>query len=248
MTHQLSPALKVALGTGLVVLLILAATSACTTPPPSTVVIDVTATPTITPTPTSTPLPTNTPTPTLIPTPTVTPTPPPSSVLLETMNYQPQTYNNCGPCSIAIILGHYDHWITQYQVNEQVAAGPSVCDIADHVSQYGLQARAYECPPSRDPVRLLLANGIPVIANQLLEIGSDIGHYRVVKGYDDVAQEFISDDPLQSKGPDYHISYSIFTGLSRHGAIIPVYPPEMDLLVQSLMREMGAREIVYCPP
>lgn len=164
------------------------------------------------------------------------------------MNYQAQTYNNCGPASIAIILGHYDHWITQHKVNEQVPPGPSACMIADYMPQYGLKARVYESPPSTDPIRLLLANGIPVIANQLLESASDIGHYRVIKGYDDTAREFISDDPLQKKGPDFRINYNVFARYSTPGAFIPVYPPEMDRLVRSLMRDLRMTEVFYCPP
>jgi ABC-type bacteriocin/lantibiotic exporter with double-glycine peptidase domain len=164
------------------------------------------------------------------------------------MNYQAQTLNNCGPASIAIVLGYYDHWITQHKVNEQVPPGPSPCDIVDYMPQYELMARAYECPPSRDPTRQLLANGIPVIANQQLEIGSDIGHYRVIRGYDDASREFVSDDPLQRKGPGFRIAYDTFSRLSGHGAVIAVYPPEMDALVQSLMGDLGMSEIVYCPP
>jgi ABC-type bacteriocin/lantibiotic exporter with double-glycine peptidase domain len=169
-------------------------------------------------------------------------------VLLEPMNYQAQTWNNCGPASIAIVLGYYDHWITQRRVNEQVPPGPSPCDIADYVTQYDLMARPYESPPSVGPIRLLLANGIPVIANQLLESGSDIGHYRVVKGYDDASREFITDDPLQRKGPEFQLAYDVCARLSNHGAFVPIYPPEKDSLVRSLMKELRVREIFYCPP
>ncbi len=205
-----------------------------------------TATPTRTATPTSTAPPTATPT--HLPTPTLTPTPPPRRVMLEPMNYQMQTYNNCGPASVAIILGYYDHWITQHQVNEELEAGCSPCALADYVDQYGLAARVYEPPPSQDMTRFLLANDIPVIALHQLEIGSDIGHYRVIKGYDDDTREFISDDPLRVKGADSRISYNAFIGMSRHGVFIPVYLPEKDALVQALMEELHAREVLECPP
>ena len=46
--------------------------------------------------------------------------------------------------------------------------------------------------------------------------------------------EFISDDSLQSKGPDFRIDYDTFAKLSRHGAFIAIYPPEMDAQVQSM--------------
>jgi hypothetical protein len=163
------------------------------------------------------------------------------------MNYQPQSLNNCGPTSIAILLGYYDHWITQHTVNEHVPPGPSPCDIVDYVPQYQLKARAYYSPLPRDPIRHLLANRIPVIVGQLLSVSSDIGHYRVIKGYDDVTGEFISDDPLQSKGSDYRISYDVFTMLSTN-SFIPVYPPEMDPLVRSLMQDFRTYEITHCPP
>lgn len=252
MTHRLALNGKTVLAIVGAALLILVTSAACAAPTPTlspTATFEPTATPTQTPAPTETPTPTptNTPTPTSTYTPTPTPTPPPSSVLLEPMNYQPQTFNNCGPASIAILLGYYDHWITQHTVNEQVSPGPSPCDIVDYMPQYQLKARAYRSSSPRDPVRHLLANGIPVIIGQLLSVDSDIGHYRVIKGYDDVTQEFISDDPLQSQGPDLHIPYATFARLSTN-SIIPVYPPEMDPLVRSLMREFRTREIFYCPP
>jgi ABC-type bacteriocin/lantibiotic exporter with double-glycine peptidase domain len=157
------------------------------------------------------------------------------------MNYQRQTFNNCGPASVAILLGYYDHQVTQQEVNEHLPAG-SVEDLLSYLSEYQLTARGYDSPPSREAVRHLLANRIPVIVNQWLFIDSDLRHYRVIKGYDDVSREFISDDPLQ--GADLRIGYDVFIKLSRPGEIIPVYPPEMDALVQSLMGELGMHE---CP-
>ncbi len=240
--------------------LVLAVGTACapsalpvTTPSP-TIPLEPTVTlaPTETLEPTSTPMPTVTPTPTPTPTPRPTPTPLPDNVLLGPMNYQPQTYNNCGPCSIAILLGYYDHWITQHEVNEYVAAGPALCDFVDYVPQYQLMARVYQPPASRDQnlllaVRRLLANRVPVIVIQRLEPDSTIGHYRVIRGYDDVTETFISDDPLQSKGPEYHIPYAVFDEISDPGGVIPIYPPRIDGLVQSLMGETDMWEILCNP-
>lgn len=241
-------------------LLVLTADAACapsaspTAMPSPTATIEPTATsmPTDTPAPTATPTPTLTPTPTPTSTPRPTPTPLPDSALLGPMNYQPQTYNNCGPCSIAILLGYYDHWITQHDVNEYVSAGPALCDFADYVPQYQLMARAYQPSSSHDQnlllaIRRLLANRVPVIVIQRLEPDSSIGHYRVIRGYDDVTEEFISDDPLQSKGPEYRIPYDVFDEISDPGGVIPIYPARMDGLVQSLMGESDMWEILCNP-
>jgi glutamine amidotransferase-like uncharacterized protein len=59
---------------------------------------------------------TATPTPAPTPVLTATPTPLPTSVLLEPMNHPAQTYNNCGPTSVAITLGYYDQWVTQQEI------------------------------------------------------------------------------------------------------------------------------------
>ena len=242
MTCQLSLILKTGPKAILAISLILTVSTACAIPHPVPTPFP-TATPMPEPTATPTPLPTATPTATPIPTPTVTPTPLPEAILLEPMNYQWQTLNNCGPASLAILLGYYDHWVTQHETSTL-----HPCDLAEYLSQYQLMARTYPAP-SRDAVRLLLANHIPVIVGQRLSSGRDIGHFRVIRGYDDISREFIVDDPLRSIGPDFHMTYGTFIRLSgQGGSMILVYPPEMDSLVRSLMRSRGRGEVLYvCP-
>jgi hypothetical protein len=202
--------------------------------------------PTATATSTPTPVPTFTSTPTLTPTPTSVPTSLPRAVLLEPMNHQQQTLNNCGPTSVAILLGYYNHWVTQREVAEESAHVSYPCFAPYYVSRHGLMARVYRFPVDRElrlqTVRLMLANGIPVLVVQRLSRGSDISHWRVIQGYDDATNEFVSDDPLL--GADYRIPYGVFVDLlggSAAGFVIPVYPPEMDPFVRSIMRETCAR-------
>jgi hypothetical protein len=123
-------------------------------------------------------------------------------------------------------------------VNEQVRPGRLPCEIAGYVAQYGLRPRPYESPPFVEPLRFLLANGIAVIVNQLLESGSDIAHYRVVKRYDDASQEYVTDDPLQRKGSDICLGYDESAKFSNHGAFVPVYRPEKASLVRSSMKKL----------
>jgi len=158
------------------------------------------------------------------------------------MNHQWQTYNNCGPASVAIVLAYYGHWVTQKDVNEVMPGG--LANLEEYLSRYLLMARAYAVSsgsPSRTPVRQLLANRIPVIVGQRLSVEENTGHFRVVRGYDDASGEFILDDPLLS--PDLHIDYDTFSRLSFRGNIVPVYPPDKDLLVKSLMKNLGMREV-----
>ena len=156
------------------------------------------------------------------------------------MNYQRQGFNNCGPTSVAILLGYYGHQVTQHDVNQEIPAG-SLANLDAYLVQYELMTRAYRTSPSRDAVRLLLAQHVPVIANQwLTREDKEIRHYRVIRGYDDATQEFIVDDPLL--GADMHITYADFIWLSSPGHILPIYPPELDPLVRTLMSELHMRE------
>jgi hypothetical protein len=162
------------------------------------------------------------------------------------MNHQAQTLNNCGPASLAILLGHYGIQVSQYEVQEWAATRPSPCYLSWYVADKGLGAEIYRFPLSRESrltvVRTLLAHGMPLIVLQPLELGSDISHYRVMKGYDDVTEEFISDDPLL--GQDHRLRYDTFARLlNRAGALfVPVFAPEQEPLVTSLAKQMYARQ------
>lgn len=184
------------------------------------------------------------------------------------MNHQAQTPFNCGPASVAILLGYYDRWVTQQVVNELLPARPGPCRIVHYISaQYGenakkpsryqvintaLAARMYHLPLSAAdralPIRALLANGIPAIVLQELSSDSDVSHYRVIKGYDDAAGVFIADDPLL--GADHRIPYDTFAQLSSgppSGRIfVTIHPAEMDAAVESLMADLGVRKVYIC--
>ncbi len=191
---------------------------------------------------TFTPVPTDTPTVTLTPTPTHTPTSLPAGVLLEPMNHQWQTLNNCGPASIAILLGYYGHQVTQHEVKEQLSNG--FADVEHYVAQYQLTVRTYRTSRLSSPykpVRRLLANDIPVIALQRLSTERNIGHFRVIRGYDDASGEFISDDPLI--GEYMRIPYDTFARFSYSGNITAIYPADKDSLVQSLVKDLRMTEL-----
>jgi hypothetical protein len=165
------------------------------------------------------------------------------------MHHQAQTLNNCGPASVASVLGYYGYQVGQATLNQeglQVFTLPP--DLAGHIarSRYRVLARAYAFPEDGRSalavMRYLLANEIPAIVLQRLAPDESIAHYRVIQGYDDAAGEFIADDPLL--GPHHRIAYATFLALLEDchptPAIIPVYPTSKDDFVQALMASWGA--------
>ncbi|MBN2499355.1 MAG: C39 family peptidase [Anaerolineales bacterium] len=243
---------------------LICALSACAQPTPIVQVVEITATPqppiiiTATREPTATA--TQTLIPTLTPTVTLTPTPLPATTFLQPMNHQYQTQNNCGPASVAIVLGYFDIWMTQAEVNQEgLSQFPHPCLVRNYiVENYDLEVRlfrysAYAEIGKEIPIQRLLAEGIPVIVYQELSSEDDIIHYRVMRGYNEYRTEVISADPMY--GPMYNISYADFgnfyTGLSgRDRIFLPVYRPEQDDLVERLMAELGndVVEITSCAP
>ncbi len=157
--------------------------------------------PTISPTPT--PWPTNTPTetPTPTPTPTATPTPlafqpPQPGVLLTGIRHEWQTWNNCGPATIAMNLSYFGSAIDQAQAGAVLRLSEDDKNVSPYELVAYAQAQGYVSQRlvngSTDLARTLLSNGIPVLVETWHEDAPDdgLGHYRLLVGYDDATQEW----------------------------------------------------------
>jgi hypothetical protein len=139
-------------------------------------------------------------------------------------------------------MGYYDVWFDQHDYDVAMDS------LQGFLSPYGLTARNYSIQyavvPMHDVVRWLLAEGIPLIVGQSLSVDDNTWHYRVAYGYDDAAQEIITDDPLL--GPNLRLSYESFDRLSKLvGQVIPVYPSDKDELIADTMRRWQMKRIEY---
>ncbi len=132
-----------------------------------------------------------------------------------------QTFNNCGPASLSMAFSHYGVTKSQAELGQalrpfQVSNGDND-DKSVTLSEMAALAEASGFVPYHRPggnaelMKRMIAAGWPVITRTWLKPGEDIGHYRVVKGYDETTQEFIQDDSLQGK--DLLYSYQEFDRL-----------------------------------
>jgi tetratricopeptide (TPR) repeat protein len=219
------------------------APAATPSPQPAPPTATATGTPTALPSPTLT----ATPTATAIPTPTSTPSPTPllalpSQVYLEDMPHEYQKLNNCGPVSLAASANFFGIQITQFDAAAVVKGSPedrnvSPEEMIDYLHSLGLGA-VYRVNGDQEVMRRLLANDLPVIVHQWLVRPQDgvlVGHYRVLRGYDTQAGEFIANDPYT--GPRLSIPYAQFDEWWRpfDRGYIPVYRPEQEALVASIL-------------
>jgi tetratricopeptide (TPR) repeat protein len=157
----------------------------------------------------------NTPT----PTPSLAPLPP--SKLLNNDYHIFQSFNNCGPAALSMALSYYDIRVSQGELGQSLRPYQNALGDNDDKSvtlaELATKAKEYNLVPFHRPngtpeiLKYFLAHDMPVITRTWLKTDDDIGHYRVVKGYDDTRQEFVQDDSLQGK--NIHYPYEEFNEL-----------------------------------
>ncbi len=120
-----------------------------------------------------------------------------------------QTFNNCGPASLSMVLSYFGINETQAKLGQDLR--PYQNPIGDNddksvtLEEMADKAREYDLVSYHRPngdiekIKLFITYDIPVIARTWTKVNEDIGHYRVVKGYDDTNSQIIQDDSLQNK-------------------------------------------------
>lgn len=154
--------------------------------------------------------------PAVLPSPTSPPIPP--QKILSTDYHIFQTFNNCGPAALSMALRFYRVVVNQQELGQalrpyQIPGGNNddksvtLKELAEKSKDYGFIP--YHRPMGNpEQVVKFIANDIPVIARTWTKPTEDIGHYRVIKGYDETLGIFIQDDSLQNKNLEY--SYEDF--------------------------------------
>ena len=191
------------------------------------------------------PIATSTPSPSPIPTPSPTPIPLPTSKILENDYHVFQTFNNCGPAALSMALSYYGITKSQLELGQDLRPYQNPSGFNDDKSvtldELADKAKEYNLIPFHRPggtielIKQCIASGIPVMTRTLLNENIDIGHYRVIKGYDDAKQEFIQDDSLQ--GHNLLYSYALFLRLWKmfDYEYLILVPPEKEHIAQSIL-------------
>lgn len=157
-------------------------------------------------------------TPNISPSPTIVLQTPSAQKILENDYHIFQSFNNCGPASLSMALSYYG--ITESQETLGQALRPYQVPGGDNddksvtLEELAEKSKDYGFIPFHRPggnpelIKLFITYDIPVITRTWLSADEDIGHYRVVKGYDDTTNQVIQDDSLQGKNLTY--SYDAF--------------------------------------
>ncbi|MEA3374707.1 MAG: C39 family peptidase [Chloroflexota bacterium] len=177
-----------------------------------------TETPSPSPSPTQTPPPTDMPPATDTPHPTDTPAPSPTAsptpraaFSLAGVRHDHQRWNNCGPTTLAMALSYWDRDETQMDIAPVLKPDPedknvSPWEMATYARDLGLGATV-RVNGTLDRLKTLVRAGFPVLVEtwHVRDARDQLGHYRLIVGYDDAAQHFLTYDSLN--GPDVTVGY-----------------------------------------
>lgn len=195
-------------------------------------------------------------TPAANPTPIPTPSPLPQSQLLANGTHTFQSFNNCGPASLSMTLSYYDINRSQAEIGNRLRPTQNPQGINDDKSvtlaemaayaQEELQLYTFTSPLGDvQLIQDLLAEDIPVVTRTLLEMESDIGHYRIIVGYDQDRQVLIQDDSLQ--GNDLEYSYQEFEQLWQPFLyeFMVVVPEDKQEIAQEILTDYQNQDAVW---
>ena len=143
-------------------------------------------------------------------TPRVTPQSPkvPPNIQLTGLTHMWQTWNNCGPATLAMNLSYFGRKTSQSDVAASIRPNKedknvSPDELAAFARAQGMHAIA-RVNGDAHRLRQLLAIGIPVLVETWHEPkpNDGMGHYRLLTGYDDAVRVWIAYDSYDATGVD----------------------------------------------
>lgn len=158
-----------------------------------------------------------------------------------------QTFNNCGPAALSMALSYYGIKVSQQELGQALrpyqVPGGNNDDKSVTLEEVANQAKKYDLIPFLRPngnielIKKFIANDIPVITRTWLKPNDDIGHYRIVKGYDDSKGILIQDDSLQGKNLKY--TYTDFNNLWKkfNYEYLVLVPAEKQQLAEAILAD-----------
>ena len=210
-------------------------TTSVSTGAPSSIPIQAAPTPippTVAPTPKPAPAPSSTP--------SVAIKPAADKVLLDPMAWESQKWNNCAPMSALMAMSYFGVKKTQaecaavlHPIAEDKNTSPA--EIVDFITKNGLKTMVVE-NGSVDTVKKLLSNGIPVITQTFSHPNEDVGHWRVMRGYDTSKGTIILNDALMDRPavPIDNATADDFWNAFDH-RMLPVYTAKLEPMVKAIL-------------
>lgn len=165
--------------------------------------------------------------------------------LLDNPRHVYQTFNNCGPATLSMMLSWYGINVSQGELGNRMRPYQNpqgdnddktifTYEFVDWAKEYDMQALG-RVNGDIELLKKFTANGIPVVVKTWLNPGEDIGHFRVIRGFDEEKGVIIQDDSYH--GPNKRIPYYDFLTMWQpfNYNYMVVYEPEMQGKVEAIV-------------
>jgi ABC-type bacteriocin/lantibiotic exporter with double-glycine peptidase domain len=175
--------------------------------------------------------------------------------VLPDQKYVYQTYNNCGPATMSMLLDFYKINISQQEIADQIRPynnpkgyNDDKSVTLDEMAQYAVSKglTTFKRPNGDiEKLKLFIANGIPVITISWIDEKGGFGHYRIVKGYSELNKQIIEDDSIF--GQDQPVSYDDFMRLWQvfNYDYLIVVPPDKISTVNAILKDELSEKTAY---
>lgn len=152
-----------------------------------------------------------------------------------------QKWNNCGPSALVMALAPLGRSLDQLAVAAALKPDREDTNVTPEELAAFARAQGFEAlvrlGGDRDLARALVQAGAPVIAEHWIDVEGrgEMGHYRVVVGYDNAEGVLIVNDSYYGAGR--RIPFADFEAMGQPflGAYVVVYTPETAPLVQAIL-------------
>jgi tetratricopeptide (TPR) repeat protein len=183
----------------------------------------------------------------LIISPTITLPPPPDAKTIPNEYFVSQSFNNCGPAALSMALSYFGIHKSQEELGQELRPYQTPQGDNDDKSvtldELEKKAQEYNLVTYHRPngtiqmLKNFIAQDIPVITLTWMSLFEDIGHYRIIKGYDNKTRTFIQDDSYQGK--DLKLSYSDLTNIwSKHNSeYLLIVPKNKTKIAEAIIGE-----------
>lgn len=174
---------------------------------------------------------------------------------LRAQKYVYQTYNNCGPASLSMLLDYWGIDVTQQEIADQLRPyqhprgigddkAVTLDELADYAEKSGL--KTFKRPNGDiQKLKLFLENEIPVLTLAWLNEKGGFGHYRIVKGYDDSGSYLSEDDSIYGTGQKIPYANFMTDWQVFNYEYLIIIPPEKEQLVIQILADESVVEISY---
>lgn len=192
------------------------------------------------------PVKTSPPTPTLKP--TVNPLPQlPASKIIPLRLHVLQSFNNCGPASLSMQLSYFDIQASQQEIGQKLRPYQNAIGDNDDKSvtleELAEEAKNYNLVSFHRPngsimiLKQFIAQDLPVAVRTWTKPNEDIGHYRIIRGYDERTREIIQDDSLQDKNLRFSYEDILTMWQPFNYEFLVLVPKEKESVAETILGE-----------